>query len=277
MKTEKERPKRRLDIRKLHIMPQISIPFGIFEIDPTDTSVSRAPQRFGEYGRRELEALDMFLKVSKDVLVLGAHIDTMVVPIAGKVETVHAVEANLRNFDLLRQNIDLNQLTNVQIHQKFISHAPKTLPFIDNVNFTAGSKLFPKKNISFYKDKDAKVIEVEANSVDTLFPGKKFDLILCDIEGAEIDALKGMPETLKNAQCFGIGFMPHHLRNVSEAGVEDFLENLWDFQTLYSPRLKRAVHRDGFTALLTLMFENDAHDECLIFHKKRLAITKASA
>ena len=37
---------------------------------------------------------------------------------------------------------------------------------------------------------------VEANSVDVLFPGKKFDLILCDIEGAEIDALKGMPETL---------------------------------------------------------------------------------
>ncbi len=30
----------------------------------------------------------MFLKVSKDVLVLGAHIGTMVVPIAGKVETV---------------------------------------------------------------------------------------------------------------------------------------------------------------------------------------------
>ena len=217
------------------------------------------------------------MKVSKDVLVLGAHIGTMVVPIAGKVETVHAVEANLRNFDLLRQNIDLNQLTNVQIHQKFISDAPKTVRFIDDVNFTAGSKLFPKKNISFYKDKDAKVIEVEANSVDALFPGKKFDLILCDIEGAEIDALKGMPETLKNAQCLGIEFMPHHLRNVSEAGVEDFLENLWDFQTLYSPRLKRAVHRDGFTALLTLMFENDAHDECLIFHKKRLAITKARA
>ncbi|MEC8676575.1 MAG: hypothetical protein VXY54_12155 [Pseudomonadota bacterium] len=69
-------------------MPQVSTPFGIFEIDPTDTSVSRAPQGFGEYGRRELEALDMFLKVSKDVLVLGAHIGTMVVPIAGKVETV---------------------------------------------------------------------------------------------------------------------------------------------------------------------------------------------
>ena len=106
----------------------------------------------------------MFLKVSKDVLVLGAHIGTMVVPIAGKVETVHAVEANPRNFDLLRQNIDL--------HQKFISDAPKTVRFIDDVNFTAGSKLFPKKNISFYKDKDAKVIEVEANSVDALFPGK---------------------------------------------------------------------------------------------------------
>ena len=117
---------------------------------------------------------------------------------------------------------------------------------------------------------------MEANSVDVLFPGKKFELILHDIGGAEIDALKGMPETRENAQCLGIGFMPHHLRNVSEAGIEDFLENLLDFQALYSPRLKRAVHRDGFTALLTLMFENDAHDECLIFHKKRLAITKAS-
>ena len=53
MKTEKERPKRRLDIRKFHIMPQVSTPFGIFEIDPTDTSVSRVLQRLGEYGRRE--------------------------------------------------------------------------------------------------------------------------------------------------------------------------------------------------------------------------------
>ena len=78
-------------------------------------------------------------------------------------------------------------------------------------------------------------------------------MILCDIEGAEIDALKGMPETLKNAQCLGIEFMPHHLRNVSEAGVEDFLENLWDFQTPLqaAPKarrpqgwLHRAAHAD---------------------------------
>ncbi|MGB1005825.1 MAG: FkbM family methyltransferase [Thalassobaculaceae bacterium] len=255
----------------------VNTPFGIFEIDPTDTSVSRTLQRFGEYGRRELEALDMFLEDSKNVLVLGAHIGTMVVPIAGKVETVDAVEANPRNFDLLRKNIDFNQLTNVQIHQKFISHSKKKVRFIDDVHFTAGSKIFPKKDISFYKDKDARIIEVEADSVDALFPGKHFDLILCDIEGAEIDALKGMTETLKAAKCLGIEFMPHHLRNVSGASVEDFLENLWDFQTLYSPRLKRAAYRDGFTALLTLMFENDAHDECLIFHKNRLAITKATA
>ena len=118
---------------------------------------------------------------------------------------------------------------------------------------------------------------MEANFVDVLFPRKIFNLILCDIEGAEIDALKGMPETLENAQCLGIEFMPHHLRNVSEAGVEDFLENFWDFENLYSPHLKRAIHRDGFTALLILMFENDAHNECLFFHKKRLTIDKASA
>ena len=101
-------------------MPQVSTPFGIFEIDPTDTSVSSALQRFGEYGRPELEASDMFLKVSKDVLVLGAHIGPMVVPIAGKVETVHAVDANPRNFELFRKNTEHIQFTNVHIHQKFI-------------------------------------------------------------------------------------------------------------------------------------------------------------
>ena len=258
-------------------MPQVATPFGIFEIDPTDTSVSKTLQRFGEYGRRELEALNMFLEDSKNVLILGAHIGTMVVPIAlGKVESVHAVEASPRNFDLLHKNIELNQLKNVSTHRKFISDARKKVRFIDDVNFTAGSKIFPRNNISFYKDKDAKVIEVEADSVDALFPGEKFDLILCDIEGAEIDALKGMTETLKGAKCLAIEFMPHHLRDVSEASVADFLENLWDFQTLYSPRLKRAAHRDGFTALLTLMYENDVHDECLIFHKNRLVITKAT-
>ena len=75
--------------------------------------------------------------------------------------------------------------------------ASKTVRFIDDVNFTTCSKLFPKKNVSCYKDKGANFIEAEVNSVDALFPGKKFDLILCDIEGAVIDALKGMPETLR--------------------------------------------------------------------------------
>ena len=86
---------------------------------------------------------------------------------------------------------------------------------------------------------------------------------------------KACPSPLRTRSFLGIEFMPHHLRNVSEAGVEDFLENLWDFQTFYSPRLKRVVHRHGFTSLLKLMFENVAHDKCLIFHKKCLAITKA--
>jgi len=200
----------------------------------------------------------------------------MVVPIAQKVQNVCAVEANPRNFDLLKKNIELNQLKNVTIYQKFISDSKKSIRFLDDINFTAGSKIFPKKNSSFYKDDDAQIIEMESISVDDLFSGEKFDFILCDIEGAEIDALKGMTETLKRAACLGIEFMPHHIRNVSDASVEDFLENLWDFQTLYSPRLTRGVHREGFSDLLNLMFEKDVSDECLIFHKNRLTITKIS-
>ncbi|MBO6561037.1 MAG: FkbM family methyltransferase [Nisaea sp.] len=252
----------------------VETPFGRFATDPRDRSVSQALRRHGEYGRSELEALEIFLQAARHVLVLGAHIGAMTVPIARRVERVTAIEANPRTFALLQRNIALNGLENVVLLNRAVGAGRGQIEFIDYVNFSGGSKVLPKHNLESYLDKDAQVISVECDTVDALFPDQSFDLVLMDIEGSEHAALQGMPNTLAKAATLGIEFIPHHLQNVSDIDVEEFLRPLSAFGTMYSPRLSRVERGDKIRELLQQMFEHDISDECLIFHKGPVMVGK---
>lgn len=251
-------------------MKTVETAFGTFAIDEADRSVSRVLAEKGEYGRRELDAMRLFLDAAEHALVLGAHIGAITVPIAHRVARVTAIEASPRNFRLLEENIRLNGLSNVRAMNVAIADRAGEVDFIDDHGFTGGSKVFPRREVERYVKSDHTVLRLPCDTVDNLFPNELFDFALLDLEGSEIFALRGMTRALDGIRTLVTEFIPHHLRNVAEIDASTLLEPLSAFQTLVSPRLNRVIHREGMADFLGEMFRRGISDETLIFHKDRL-------
>lgn len=97
----------------------------------------------------------------------------------------HCFEPDPTNFSLLEENIKLNELSNIEIHQLAISNT--TTPQILNVNPSHSGLHTLGKNPGFKSNS----IEVNTSTLDVFFKDKKVDLIKIDTEGGEYDILKG--------------------------------------------------------------------------------------
>lgn len=132
-----------------------------------------------------------------DVIVdVGANIGTFTVKAAKLVYDegkVIAIEANSRNCDILRKNVEANGLKNVEIIHKGIWSVKSKMRL--NINERIGGH-------SFYSSRGTgELEEVEVDTLDSILKEsgiRRVDFIKMDIEGAEIEALKGMNETLRN-------------------------------------------------------------------------------
>ncbi|HZS12311.1 MAG TPA: FkbM family methyltransferase, partial [Nitrospirales bacterium] len=116
---------------------------GRFLVDPEDMGVGRSLLTNGSYGDGELERLLPHLTKQSDVLVVGAHVGALVVPLARACNTLVAVEANPRNFDLLRANLTLNGSLNVRTIHAAANDTKASLEFLLSRANSGGSKRMP--------------------------------------------------------------------------------------------------------------------------------------
>ena len=134
------------------------------------------------------------------VIDAGAHIGTFTVKAAkavGNQGKVIAIEPEANNLQLLSRNVKANGLQNVSIVPKGVWESKGRLKLNISCKRTTGH--------SFYRDaqfgtKDTKEFrEVEVDTVDNIIRQLGIgpvNFIKMDIEGAEIEAIKGMDETL---------------------------------------------------------------------------------
>src|SRR5262245_2240507 len=83
-------------------------PTGLFAVDPEDTgygSVGKALLRRDGYGAEELRQLAPHIGPQSNLLVVGAHIGTLVVPLSRLCRHVVAIEANPFTYELLQMNL----------------------------------------------------------------------------------------------------------------------------------------------------------------------------
>lgn len=236
-------------------------------MDPEDYGVGRSILKHGDYGREELEVLGQYLKPEFKVLVVGAHIGTLVIPVSKRVESVYAVEANPKTFQLLSMNVALNQVKNVTIEQIAASDKQEKISFLLSRANSGGSKRVPKNyNIAYYYDRP-ETIEVDAVPLDQHLQ-EAFDVIIMDIEGSEFFALSGMPNILSAAKVLQIEFLPHHLKNVSGVTVSQFLSTIEAyFDQLFIPSLGVTVGKEKFQDTLQAMYDAEEGDNGIIFTK----------
>ena len=171
-------------------------------LDKDDTGISRVLIKKHRSNKwpREPEFMDIITEEVTEGMVafdLGANIGYITLILAdlvGKNGRVYAVEPSPRNFEILTKNIELNNCTDrISAHQLAISDKDGTTSF-----FLSSSSNLGGLTSSGHTNAS---IEVEVQMSNTFFSDKPCpNFIKMDIEGAEVEAIAGMIETLSKAK-----------------------------------------------------------------------------
>lgn len=190
----------------------------------TDMVIARTLATAGAWDREQITYLLSLVGSTSRVLVVGAHVGTVVIPLARVVREVVAYEPNPSNFSNLQMNLRLNGLANVIVRNVAVSDRVGTLKMLANTTNTGASKVVPKRSSYAYTYDAPKEIEVPAVALDEDLSDATFDLVVMDIEGSEFRALLGMRRVLEHAKYLQIEYLPHLVKDVTGATEEDFLQ-----------------------------------------------------
>lgn len=164
---------------------------------------------------------ESFYQVKREDIVVdaGANVGMLTVKAAksvGKTGKVVAIEPVDGNFRLLEKNVALYKLDNVTIVKKALGAEKGKTKFIV-------SKLSATHQIKGVKEPELpkNEIDVEITTLDDICRElnlNRVDFLKIDVEGAELDALKGAEESLRNTRNIAM-----ELHN-NEDEVKSFLE-----------------------------------------------------
>jgi FkbM family methyltransferase len=187
----------------------------------------------------EKATTNLFKKVIKEgdiVVDLGANIGyftLLAAKLVGKKGKVYAFEPEPRNYNYLIKNAELNSYNNVFTIQKAVSDKnARTKLFLCPYD-TGHHTINQYEGIRDYKPefltKEEKFIEIETITLDDFLKDKEqsIDVIKIDVEGAEMLALSGMEETIKqskNLKMF-VEFFPLLIRKMGHS-PEEFVSRL---------------------------------------------------
>lgn len=159
-------------------------------------------------------------KAGQTVIDIGAHVGVFTVKMAravGDTGRVIAIEPRKKNLEVLHRNIKANGLKNVTIISLGAWNKKDTLKLNLFTESTALSS-FHTDHFEGTAHPDA-VEEVAVDTLDSIFAElgiRTIDFIKMDIEGAEIEALPGMRNTLENSG-LNLAIACYHVVNGQES------------------------------------------------------------
>jgi FkbM family methyltransferase len=137
-------------------------------------------------------------------LNIGSHIGTVILPISLHINKVTAVEAYPSTYVHLRQNIKLNNISNIQTFRLALGNS------IEDVYFMSKNKICPVENVNRVKNNSGGMHvftenDIQHNIRSSCLTDKKIknqmnkldNIKLVDIEGSEHDFLLGAEEKIK--------------------------------------------------------------------------------
>jgi len=228
---------------------------GDLLVSSSDLAVGRALAFDRSYDREKIETLLALLSPASDVLVVGAHVGSVLVPLARGARSVVGVEANPETFALLELNIRLNALSNVELHHRAAGDRAGTVRFLMNRHNTGGSKVVRGSSASsalFTYDRPD-TVTVPSVRLDDLLGDRRFDLVVMDIEGSEYFAMLGMPRLLQNCGALQIEISRLSIEKAAGITPGQFLEplrNVFDVARTSDGGAVRDYDRGAFDDLL---------------------------
>ena len=241
-------------------------PNGVFSISAADIYIANVLRRNRAWADEEVRDICAATPAGSRVLVVGAHVGTLVVPVARHVDEVVAIEANPDTYRFLRANLAFNDSANVTLHGFAAGEAEGDIEFILSRQNSGGSKRRPVIADDRYTYDNPRAVRVPMHRLDDVVAGS-FNTIVMDIEGSEVFALRGMPRLLAGADRLFVEFLPHHLRNVAGVDADAFC----DLILPHLPHLlieQRAFHGDAARAELRRLFVADEGHDLIRFSRR---------
>jgi FkbM family methyltransferase len=146
----------------------------------------------------------LILHENETFVDVGANIDRYSLKIAhdykDKLANIIAIEAHPETYHALCKNIGCNKFKNVHAVNKVVSDHTGLVSLYEDRSFerVAGGNHLHHGHSSICNVFDEKSsLEVQCDTLDNILMDTKVDVMKMDIEGAEVQALKGATNTLK--------------------------------------------------------------------------------
>jgi FkbM family methyltransferase len=192
-----------------------------------DRSLYLLMHRLGLMGRTEYNVLKGFIKPGMTVVDVGANLGLYTLVMAGLVGPTGRVisfEPDPDLLSLLRDNCAANGVTNVEAHNAALGSASDRM-ILQRLLLNSGENyLSSNDRIAFRRP-----FEVEVAAFDIILPGVYPDFIKVDVQGWELNVLRGMERTLERADTnIYLEFWPDGLRRAGSGPSElfSFIRNL---------------------------------------------------
>lgn len=157
-------------------------------LDLNDIGISRELAIYGVHENNSTQEVKRVIKPGMKILEIGANIGyyaLLETKLAGPTGYLYAIEPAPYNFDLLRKNIELNGIKNVDLHQAAFAEKSGKARFY----------VYDRSNLSsFIKREDMGMasveVDVELMTLDDFLGSKTVDFIRMDVEGYEREILR---------------------------------------------------------------------------------------
>lgn len=207
-----------------------NISFNVVEQREIDTATTEDfwTDHYAKWEPETFRALDLFLNNQKDFLDIGAWVGPMSLYASFLSRNVISVEPDTTAFSLLKENIALNSINNINAINKACSFKEKI--YMD-ARVCWGSSMTTST-----EEKSANTQEVDCISVDELLKLGSFSLIKIDIEGYEESIIPESIDLIKDIPLYLSFHLPFFTK---ENSVEKLIESLNKYNYVYNENLEQ--------------------------------------
>jgi FkbM family methyltransferase len=178
---------------------------GLLAVQPGDFNVSRALLQRGEYDWPQIGLLRGLVGAKSRMIFAGAHIGALLIPIvqAAGTRSVYAYEPSPNNYKLLSMNLALNGIDGVVVRNTAVGESPGMIRFTENRINTGNCRV----------DMSGGGLAVRMDTLDRSVPPEwdSIDLIVMDVEGSEVAAMRGAQAVLAKTKRLYVEFAPEQL------------------------------------------------------------------
>jgi len=232
----------------------------------TKDSWSKNPITWGRVETPEDKFIKKIIKKGDTVFDVGAHWGGFTVlfgKLVGETGKVYSFEPSSTNFKYLKKNICINNLKDTVSIYKYAVGNDERFIKLAIAKSSSGHNSIVRNDISVEKYEEVKSISLDNFVIEKCI--KKIDLLKIDVEGYELEVLKGFEKTLKRLNNFWlfVEYSPMFMERDKALELLEFLKYYFDYAYIGH---KKKIFKTDWESIRIISYEKGQRN--LFLYKK---------